>query len=347
MQDEDGPRKLECFIIMPITTPSQFSASYRDGAEHFEHVLEYLFIPALKKAGFESIRPQTTGADVIHANIIRNLAQSDLVLCDMSALNPNVFFELGIRSALDKPVCMVVDDVTSNIPFDTGIINYQTYKSTLDHWEMEGEIERLSSHIKASATKSNGRNSLWLYFGVGSRGSFSVSNTSTDAKIDLLNLQLQAVLERRAEIGSKQASSSKDDDRSFVRELFRAAEKLGIKPTGGLAGPRKRITMRFNEIVPTDIGIKLTDFATLNGYRLIIRDESQPIRSPNPTQEQIDEMIAHLPDPEKDERKEIFIPGPAHIPGPHRFVKGWRPDPGNSEKAIPFWKNSTIEDVYE
>ncbi len=75
-----------CFIIMLITTPNDLLSSYRDDSNHFLHVLEHLFVPAIEKAGFEPIRPKVEGAEVIHAKMIKNIEQSGLVLCDMSAL---------------------------------------------------------------------------------------------------------------------------------------------------------------------------------------------------------------------------------------------------------------------
>jgi hypothetical protein len=39
--------KKTCFIIMPISTPEGHLQIYRDGSEHFLHVLECLFIPAV------------------------------------------------------------------------------------------------------------------------------------------------------------------------------------------------------------------------------------------------------------------------------------------------------------
>ena len=86
-----------CFIIMPITTPNAGLPDYQNDKDHFSHVLEYLLVPSIEKAGLEAIRPLATGGDVIHGVIIQNLESTDLVLCDMSTLNANVFFELGIR----------------------------------------------------------------------------------------------------------------------------------------------------------------------------------------------------------------------------------------------------------
>ena len=48
----------ECFIIMPIITPKHAIDNYRDGQEHFKHVLDCLFIPAVKEAGYKPIPPK-------------------------------------------------------------------------------------------------------------------------------------------------------------------------------------------------------------------------------------------------------------------------------------------------
>ena len=112
----------DCFIIMPITTPAHLVGDYSHDANHFQHVLEHLFQPAIREAGYEPIPPSARGSDLIHAEIISRIESADLVLCDMSTLNPNVFFELGIRTALDKPVCMVKDLLTTQVPFDTAVI---------------------------------------------------------------------------------------------------------------------------------------------------------------------------------------------------------------------------------
>ena len=125
------PEEKTCFIIMPISVPEEAVDTYRDGTAHFTNVLDCLFVPGVEGAGFTAIPPQAEGAEVIQADIIRNLETADLVLCDMSSLNPNVFFEFGIRTSLNKPVCVVKDDLTQRVPFDTGIINHHEYRSSL------------------------------------------------------------------------------------------------------------------------------------------------------------------------------------------------------------------------
>ena len=90
--------KENCFIIMPITTPTNLVERYKGDEDHFTHVLEHLFIPALESAGFKPISPKSAGSDVIQAEIIKQLSSCELVLCDMSILNPNRRLKRKTRS---------------------------------------------------------------------------------------------------------------------------------------------------------------------------------------------------------------------------------------------------------
>lgn len=190
----------ECFIIMPITVPKQMSNEYRDGEEHFKHVLDCLFIPAAQKAGYNPKPPKAKGADIIHGEIVRSIETADLVLCDMSCLNPNVFFEFGIRTALNKSVCVIKDDKTDKIPFDAAVMNCQDYVSSIEAWNVEVEIDRLVEHIKTSAERNKGENNFWKYFGLKSKAVPYESEDPVSAKLDYLRLQADSSNRRLADI---------------------------------------------------------------------------------------------------------------------------------------------------
>ena len=213
MAKKDGnPPK--AFIIMPISTPEASLSLYQNDSEHFSHVLEHVFVPALEKAGFVPIPPVAKGSDIIHAEIINNLEKSDLVLCDISCLNPNVFFELGIRTALDKPVCLVADDKTNTIPFDTKIINYHTYKSDIRPWIVGTEIEKLFSHIQSSVERAPDYNTLWKVFGLTTKGKSSTDIETSqqirflEMQIKVLSMQLEAAA-NKSELPSEVAAQNK------------------------------------------------------------------------------------------------------------------------------------------
>jgi nucleoside 2-deoxyribosyltransferase len=158
---------------MPITTPADRVEAYGGDVDHFSHVLDVLFEPAIKAAGLDPVRPAAQGADLIHAGIVRNLENADLVLCDISSLNPNVFFEMGIRTALDRPVCLVRDSATE-IPFDTGVLNYHEYDHQLSPWVLQDQIGQLTQHLTVTRERSEGRNDLWGHFGLTQRGTEAI-----------------------------------------------------------------------------------------------------------------------------------------------------------------------------
>jgi len=174
---------MRCFVIMPITTPRQLLPQYGGDSTHFQHVLECLLVPALERAGMEAISPRISGSDVIQASIVRHLAESEYVLCDMSTNNPNVLFELGIRTALNKRAILVRDTLTV-VPFDMQIINHHTYAPSLNAWELEEEISRLTTHIASSCVEEQASNSLWQYFGLRTVGAgLGESNEATSMQV--------------------------------------------------------------------------------------------------------------------------------------------------------------------
>ena len=189
----------ECFIIMPISTPDTFLAQYGGDTNHFRHVLNHLFIPALENAGLKPIPPAVRGTDVIQANIVKNIENAELVLCDMSSLNPNVFFELGIRTAVNKPVCLVVDDVTKNVPFDIVVINHLRYLSALNAWELEDQKQKLSDHISTSIQENTDtNNALWRYFSLSAAAQPTGKPGGIQESLAYLSQQVQAM---RKELG--------------------------------------------------------------------------------------------------------------------------------------------------
>lgn len=170
---------------MPISMPDVYADRYSD-PEHFTHVLDCLFTPALEAAGYEAIAPSVIGSQVIHAEIIKNLETCDMVLCDISTLNANVFFELGIRTSLDRPAILVRDQFTTQIPFDTGSINTYTYDSALRPWTLPADVAALTVHIQTTSSKSDGRNGLWRYFGLTQRAAPAEISDPIQAKLDLI-----------------------------------------------------------------------------------------------------------------------------------------------------------------
>jgi len=186
--DPGGSDRKTCFVAMPVTTPAPYADDLRD-PDHFAHVLTHLFTPALEQAGYTAIPPKALGAALIHAEIIRNLEQADLVLADLSSHNANVFFELGIRTSLDRPVVLVKDARTATIPFDLGTINVLTYDESLAPWKLGEEIRRLAEHVSSVTADGGSGNAMWTYFGLTKRGGPAEAG-DLGSKVDLMLAEL-------------------------------------------------------------------------------------------------------------------------------------------------------------
>lgn len=208
---------VKCFVIMPISMPEIWAEMYND-PKHFAHVYEYLFFPALKDAGYEAIPPVTVGAELIHAQIISNLEASDMVLCDISTLNPNVFFELGIRTSLNRPVIIVRDNFTLHIPFDTASINTYKYDASLQPWKLPSQVEALTEHIRIAADSSGDQNSLWRYFGLTQRAAPAEITDPVEAKLDLLIAEVSRLAKTSGTSPDASTGASTATERAFQYE---------------------------------------------------------------------------------------------------------------------------------
>ncbi|CAH9067907.1 hypothetical protein PSECIP111951_03936 [Pseudoalteromonas holothuriae] len=134
--------KKKCFVIMPISNCD----GYDDG--HFNEVYEELIQPACEKAGFEPIRAdEVNTTHSIKMDILNKIASADMVVCDISAKNPNVLYELGIRHALNKPVSIIKDDKTDKI-FDIDDIRWVGYAKSLRISVIRPKIAELAENIK-------------------------------------------------------------------------------------------------------------------------------------------------------------------------------------------------------
>ncbi len=147
--------KKTCFIIMPISD----QAGYEDG--HFDRVYNHLLKPACEKAGFDPHRAdEESKTNFIVIDVIKKILNSDIVLCDLSAKNPNVLYELGIRQAFNKKTVLVKDKGTERV-FDIQGLRTIDYDENLRIDCVNFTIENITEAlIKTYKSDSNDVNSL-------------------------------------------------------------------------------------------------------------------------------------------------------------------------------------------
>ncbi|QNM98826.1 hypothetical protein [Chitinimonas koreensis] len=141
---EVKPMPNDCFVIMPIADHDGYDKG------HFTKVYEDIFKPACISAGFTAVRADDVGqTNLIHLDILQKLIDSPMAICDLSAKNPNVLFELGLRQAFDKPTVLVQESGSSKI-FDIAPLRYTEYRRELRYREVLEDQRSISEALKAT-----------------------------------------------------------------------------------------------------------------------------------------------------------------------------------------------------
>src|SRR5436190_23545960 len=112
-----------CFIIMPSGEPN----GYPQG--HFSRVYDYIIVPACRAAGYWPTKSDgTTYNDPL--DIVKNIIDSEIVLCDLSSNNSDALYGLAVRHSLDLPVTLV-KDTKSLVMFDASDLGLVEYDESL------------------------------------------------------------------------------------------------------------------------------------------------------------------------------------------------------------------------
>lgn len=143
-----------CFVIMPISQQVGYEAG------HFDFVYEDIIKPSIEATGMLPIRAdETINTNLIQLDILRKVIGSDMAICDMSAKNPNVFYELGVRQAFDKPTVLMTDSITS-APFDVSSLRYVEYQEKMSYRDVKFAVERLTQALIETYEKQGDKSEI-------------------------------------------------------------------------------------------------------------------------------------------------------------------------------------------
>ena len=176
------------FVLMPFD-------------EEFDSVYSHFIKPV-----FESVEDsefQVTRADNIGSqrsilnDIVVQIAQSDLVVADLTGCNPNVFYELGLAHALRRSVILLTQEI-GDVPFDL-----QSYR-TLEYDPHFARIESAKATLRDYAQRF-------------ARGEMQFGNPVSDY---LPDGQVQAIMES----GQAHDEDAGEDDRGFLDHVIAVVE---------------------------------------------------------------------------------------------------------------------------
>lgn len=147
-----------CFVITAI------GANNSEERRHTDLVLNYIIRPALKN--YDVTRADEIGSpDMITDRVIGGILDAELAVADLSFLNPNVFYELGLRHMTEKPVILMAREGT-HLPFDTAGANtiffraddYASHQTALSSLAKAVEhIEQPNYTVSTPVTQYRGR----------------------------------------------------------------------------------------------------------------------------------------------------------------------------------------------
>jgi tetratricopeptide (TPR) repeat protein len=141
-----------CFISMPLGVRKR---PYTDQEIDFDMVFEKLIEPAAAEAELTLLRWQTVlsaGAPFTQREALRAIIASDVLLADVSTLNPNVMYELGIRHAANRGPTVIVAVAGEPLPFYVSYIPAFFYEAQ----NPEGARTQLANALRTAARRSDG-----------------------------------------------------------------------------------------------------------------------------------------------------------------------------------------------
>lgn len=141
---------LVAFVAMPF---SEKTSSFPKG--YFDEVLKHLITPAAVKANFNAKTAKKAGSEVIQSTIVNDLDSADLVIVDLTEHNPNVLFELGMRIAFNKPVCLIRAKGTAPIFDIDHMLRVYDYNPCLWPSTLEQDIPALTEHVSETWRNKN------------------------------------------------------------------------------------------------------------------------------------------------------------------------------------------------
>ena len=143
-----------CFVLMPFGIKTDSLGRKVD----FNQIYEVLIKKAIEKCDLEPIRAdEELLGGTIHKPMYERLVLCDYAIADLTSLNANVFYELGLRHAIKAHTTIPIYAFDADLPFDLKMQRTLPYK--LDEngklVDIEATIDMLVCHLNATKGQGN------------------------------------------------------------------------------------------------------------------------------------------------------------------------------------------------
>ncbi len=114
-----------CFVLMPFGTKPDASGELID----FDAVYSDLIAPAIRDANLDPLRAdEEMAGGIIHKAMFERLILCEYAVADLTTLNANVFYELGVRHAVRPHATILLFAEGRRLPFDVGMLRALPYR---------------------------------------------------------------------------------------------------------------------------------------------------------------------------------------------------------------------------
>lgn len=214
--------KKKVFVIMPFQ--DEFLEMYEMLKMEFHDDYEFT------NAGDEGNQQN------IMSDIIAPIYDSDIVIADLSSLNPNVMYELGIAHTFNKKTIIITKDELSSLPFDLKQYRAKNYSV---HFKKFAElIEYLNINmdgaINGSVSYSNPVKDFMALHKLEEKKHFTDSPLKLEDDTDKGFLDFIADIEENIEALSTDIQQMTDEMENMTNGISESTEKIErVNKTGG------------------------------------------------------------------------------------------------------------------
>lgn len=228
-------KKTKIFVIMPFE-------------DEFFEVYEMLKIKFENDYEFSNASVEGNQDNIIN-DIIKPIYDSDIVLADLTGLNPNVMYELGIAHSMNKKTIIITKDELSELPFDLKSYRAKDYTT---HFKKFDELVRyLEKNMKGAIN-----------------GNVSFSNPVRDA-IRLKDLETKDWFEE------KELIELKDDTDNGFLDFMAGIEENALKLTANIDSMSSEIDEMSNGISKSGMEINRVNASGGSGTVSFVRKEAK------------------------------------------------------------------------
>jgi O-acetyl-ADP-ribose deacetylase (regulator of RNase III) len=138
-----------CFVIMPFGTKKEKRPDGTEVEIDFDYVYHELIKKAIESLGVVCDRcDEIIDTGPIHAKMFNGIFDADVAVVDVSFMNPNVYYELGVRHALNKHTTLVIRKNSNQPPpFNISGLNVLGYDID-DNAKLDASRKMIGEYVR-------------------------------------------------------------------------------------------------------------------------------------------------------------------------------------------------------